>query len=323
MGIDPDGTFQATCLSCSRMYRVVHGRLSERSSIQEAVLYLTSKLPSLYKRHYEFRITTPARDLKLLKFSIAGRVDQVPVRRGDMVSVLYSSRGYILKKLISITNHTTGRDYVLPSPALGYTYLLTSRGSLAAMVCLSTLYLSFGQFLITLPVLVLSGYLYLKLIHAAQLTNPPLRMDVQEEVRLMTDQELLGQKHRLEQRVSELKYECHTNKTLIRQLQALSEKMLSFDRTLYSFRVNRIDRAVTILRQQMTNAKGLVAEYNKTLQMIEIEVETSKIAAQLPDAEEFMTMILGRLEELKAIEHQNQQLKFQLEANEEVRRLRA
>jgi hypothetical protein len=55
--------------------------------------------------------------------------------------------------------------------------------------------------------------------------------------------------------------------------------------------------------------------------MIEIELETAYLADQLPDAHDFTGAILSKIAELQAIEDRNRQLRLELEANEEVRRL--
>src|SRR5512147_828418 len=107
---------EINCPSCGQRYGVLYGKLFRLASIQEALLYLTAKLPSFYKRHYTFQIITPDRTLKNLQFSIPGKADVIPVHQGDMVSVLYTMQGYVMNKLVAIANHTTGKRYVLPDP---------------------------------------------------------------------------------------------------------------------------------------------------------------------------------------------------------------
>ncbi|UBF26789.1 hypothetical protein K9N68_01995 [Kovacikia minuta CCNUW1] len=137
MGEMHSTTLQITCASCRSKYGVVYGKLSKRSSIYETFLYLTSKLPRLYKRHYTLQITTADRTLKLLQFSIPGKSDEVPVRYGDIVSVIYTMQGYVMKKLVAITNHTTGKRYILPNPvpSPGYLTFILSLAALGLLVC--------------------------------------------------------------------------------------------------------------------------------------------------------------------------------------------
>ncbi|OLP19095.1 hypothetical protein BST81_07755 [Leptolyngbya sp. 'hensonii'] len=311
---------QLACTTCGRAYGVLYGKLSGRSSIAEAVIHLTAKLPTLYKRHYELRITTPARSLKVLKFSVAGKADEIPVRHGDLVSVLYSSRGYVLEKLVGITNHTTGRSYAPPYPIPSYSRALVTRGTILGLAFLSLMALQVNPLLIT-GFLLAIGFVWMKVADAVRITSPPLRPQVQEEARLMFDQELLTQQVKIERRVEELRHEYYTNNSVIGQLEKLQQKMATFSESLYQARISRINRAIEVLKQQSGSAQRLIAEYRQMLEMIEIEVEASRITEQLPDAEDFARAILIRIEEINETEAQNQNLRFQVEANEEVRNL--
>lgn len=308
---------QVHCPACGRQYGVVYGKLSRRSSMQEALLYLKSTLPSFYKRHYTFQITTADRTLKRLQFSIPGKVDVVPVNSGDIVSVLYTMQGYVMKKLVAIANHTTGKQYVLPTPIPSQnhhiTLLLTTVTGFVALSFFS------GVNIVLASVVSAFGVLaYLKFTHSAQITQPSLESQAHLGKRLLTDQRLLAQQRRIQQRLEELSHERQASLVLIEQLETLKQKMAQVDQSLYSARIYRATGAIKILQQQVANNQRLVREYERTLQMIEIEVETSWIAEQLPDAENFNRTIVGRLSELKTIEAQNQDLKLQLAAYEEV-----
>lgn len=238
-----------------------------------------------------------------------------------MVSILYTTQGQVLKKLIAIVNHTTGGSYVLPAPAPSPTYLISTHGTVSALVFLSLLLSGANLWLVSL--LSVAGlFAYVKLVNAAELSSPPLQVDNREEARLLADQKLIAQQWRLKQRVEELRGECLSNQRLIGQLESLKRKMLDLDAQLYGRRVTRTNSAVEILKQQIINNQRLVTEYLRTTRMIDIELETSQIADQLPEAEDFTSAILGKLNELQRVEDQNQSLRFQLEANEEVRRLR-
>lgn len=306
-----------TCAACRRRYGVVHGKLSKHSSIKETLLFLSTSLPSFYKRHYTLQITTPDRNLKQLQFSIPGKTDPIPVQYGDMVTVLYTMQGYLMKKLVAVTNHTTGKRYVLPKPVPSASYLRMTV-STAVIALLVGSFLSGTNVFLAAIVTALSAVAYLKLTSSAQLTSPSLETYGHEAKRLVGDQRLLAQKSKIDHRLDEIKHECQSNEGLIDRLEDLKQKMVEVDRSLYAPRIFRATSAVTILKQQITNNHRLMREYRRALQMIEIEVETSWIADQLPDASNFTRAIMQKLEELKAIEDQNQFLKLQLAAYEEV-----
>lgn len=308
---------QVVCLSCGERYGLVYGKLSRRSSIQEALLYLKSTLPSFYKRHYTLQITTVDRTYKNLQFSIPGKADVVPVHRGDLVSVIYTMQGYVMKKLVAIANHTTGKSYILPKPVPS-----SSRHAIKLLMIVSGLltFSFFTGFNVLLTAL-FSGFgvlLHHKFSNQAQITSPVLDGRESQDRRLLADQRLLAQNRKIEQRIAELEHEAKSNQMLIEQLETLKQKMGQVDQALYSARIYRATGAVKILKQQIANSQRLIREYKRTLRMIEIEIDTSWIADQLPDIENFTRTIIGKLSELKEIEEQNQTLKLQLAAYEEV-----
>ncbi|MBD2073998.1 hypothetical protein H6F86_08875 [Phormidium sp. FACHB-592] len=308
---------QVTCAACQDRYGVLHGKLSKHSSMNETLLFLSKSLPSIHKRHYTFQITTPDRNLKQLQFSIPGQTDPIPVHYGDVVSVLYTMQGYLMKKLVAVTNHTTGKRYVLPNPVPSSTHLRITISTAVLTLLVGSFFSGSNIFLASI-VTALGTMAYLKVTNSAQLTSPPLEAYGREANRLIGDQRLLAQKLKIDHRIDEINHECKSNQGLIARLEALKQKMVDVDQALYAPRIFRTTGAVKILKQQITNNQRLVREYRRALQMIEIEVETSWIADQLPDASNFTRAILQKLEELRAIEDQNQFLKLQLAAYEEV-----
>jgi len=310
---------QVHCVACNQHYGLVYGKLTVCSSLPEALFDLKRGLPSVYKRHYTLQITTADRSLKKLQFSLPGKAHTIGVHRGDVVSVLYTMRGYVMQQLVAIANHTTGKNYVLATPIPSFTHhvavlLLLTGGIVATTIGTG------ANLLFALLLTVIGSLTYLKVANSAQLTTPPLDSQTHStSKRLQADQELLAQKRKIEYRIAELQHERQANRALIEQLTTLKEKMAAVEPTLYSARIYRTTHAMKILQQQITNNQRLVREYERALKMIEIEVDTSWIADQLPDVENFTRTILERLTELKAIEAQNQSLKLQLTAYEEVK----
>lgn len=309
---------QVICPSCRNQYGVVYGKLSKRSSIYETLLYLTTKLPRFYKRHYTLQITTPDRTLKQLQFSIPGKVDQVPVHSGDLVSVLYTMRGYVMQKLVAITNHTTGKSYVLPTPLPSASNLTPAIATVMTGL-LITAYLSGLSIFLTAVLGAIGMLMYLKVTNIAQLSSPSLEAQGREGTQLLADRRLIYQQSKIEQRIQDLHHDCKANQVLISQLDNLKQKMAALDPYLYSTRIFRATSAIKLIDQQTTNNRRLIREYQYALKMIEIEVETSWVADQLPDADDFARKILRKLEELKVIEEQNQFIKLQLAAYDELK----
>jgi uncharacterized membrane protein len=309
---------QVICPHCRSEFGVLYGKLSKRSSISETLLYLTSKLPRFYKRHYTLKITTPDRHLKQVQFSIPGEIDQVPVHSGDLVSVLYTMRGYVMQHLVAITNHTTGKHYLPLSPITSSSQLVVPVGTAIAAVLIAA-YLSGVNLLLAGTVSIVGTLVYLKLGHTAQISSPALKTQGKEGLRLLGEQRLWQQKRKIEQRVRDIEHDSKANQLLISQLAALKQKMTDLDARLYSARIFRTTSAMKLIEQQTVNNRRLIREYHHALKMIDIEIDTSWIADQLPDGDDFIHKIIRKLEELKAIEEQNQSLKFQLAAYDELR----
>lgn len=310
---------QIVCPACGSEFGLVYGKLSQHVSLPETLIYLTDRLPRFYKRHYTLQVTTPDRTLKQFQFSTPGQGNSIPVHRGDLVSVLYTVQGYVMQKLVAITNHTTGKSYVLPRPIPTGSRLVPTI-STAVLAFLVAAHLGGMNLFLATGVGAIGALVYLKLTHIAQLSSPVLQAHDREGSRLLSDQRLLGQKRRIESRIGELEHDCKANQMLVSQLASLQRKMKSLDQSLYATRIDRADRAVALIEEQNTNNRCLIQEYRQAAQMIEIEVETSWIADQLPESNDFISKILRKLEELRSIEYQNQTLKLQLTAYEELKR---
>lgn len=319
--LNPDGVLRAPCVSCSRHYSALYGRVAGRSTLCEPILYLAPDLPSFYKRHYELQLATPLGDLKALRFSISGKDDRLPIRRGDAVSILYESQGPVLERLIAINNHTTNRQYRLPAPAMSYPYFWFTRGMLLALLGVGLL-ASGANIMLAVCIWGFTGLIDLKVNHLAQIFKLPLRSDDRLNSYFLANQQLATQQLKIQQRVKELAYQCEDEKTLISRLQRLKQRMATFDSRLYEPRIHRIDQAIQLLVQQLQQAQRLIVNYSNTLEMIEIEIETFWLADQLPNGAEFLDLVLRRLNELNGVEEEIEALKHLLEANEEIRQLR-
>lgn len=121
-----------------------------------------------------------------------------------------------------------------------------------------------------------------------------------------------GQIHALQQLVA------ISNQRLIRQLETLRHKMNQVDPSVYSNRIYRTTTAIDLLKQQINNNQRLMQRYHRTQRMIEIKVETFWIAEQLPDGDDFSRAIVSKLAELQQIEDQNESLKLQLTAYQDL-----
>jgi len=274
--------------------------------------------PRRHRRHYEFRIQIPS-GIHVLQCSTPGEGDLIPVFEGDLVSFLYTLRGERLAEVISVTNHLTGNTYRLASP--GSTAVRTAIGwGLLSGVPVLLLLLPNG---VEFPIALLTSVSSIPLVSVlvARLKSLKLRLDPALKAHLAAEQQLFGEKIELEQRVEELQRKFITSQTRLNQLASLNQKMLEVGADLYAKRIKRVSQAIAILNQQLSQDQHLIDQYVRTIKMIEIELETSRAVEAIPNAENFMGMIFERLAELKTIDQKTQQLRSQLEADEEVRSL--
>jgi hypothetical protein len=102
--IGNSGLFKGICTSCKFQYGAVYGKLSGRFSQQLTLRRETSKQSRVYQRQYELRIKTLAKKLEVFTFSTPGKGDWISVRRGDIVSVLFT-------RLLAKVYFLIGREY--------------------------------------------------------------------------------------------------------------------------------------------------------------------------------------------------------------------
>ena len=135
--------------------------------------------------------------------------------------------------------------------------------------------------------------------------------DRQELGRLTSEQQLLSQKHEMEQQILKLQQELNANRKLIRRLKNLQQKMLSAQQELYSRQIDITSKGIDKIAQQIKLSEELLYGYCQIIRMISIEYETSRIAQVLP--ENVGEKILRQLDELKAIELKKQEMAAQVD----------
>jgi hypothetical protein len=83
--------------------------------------------------------------------------------------------------------------------------------------------------------------------------------------------------------------------------------------------LERMDAGIDLLERQIRVEKELIQEYDRADQMLEVELETLRIAGRLED--EAVEKITARIAELDVMREANRELELLLEANEEIERL--
>ncbi len=132
-----------------------------------------------------------------------------------------------------------------------------------------------------------------------------------ELLRLTSEQQLLAQKHDLEQKLAQLTQDFKANSSLVNRLEALQQKMIGADADLYTRRIATVASGIEVIEEQIGLVQNLVDGYSQLLKVIDIEYETSKLAEKLPL--DFTSQVLARLEELKLIEAQKEELALRID----------
>jgi hypothetical protein len=130
---------------------------------------------------------------------------------------------------------------------------------------------------------------------------------------------LRGEQRRLLARADESDRFIAEQEHLLAEIGRLQQMMREVDPELYRARLARLDDARVLLREQIRVERELMREYEKTQRILEVEMETVRVVGRLE--EDVMQTIEQRLAELDAAREANRDMRFQLEANEEVERI--
>ena len=132
-------------------------------------------------------------------------------------------------------------------------------------------------------------------------------------------EELADRQAEIRRRLTEVERGRADTRSLVERLERLRSKMATVDAGLYQGRIATIERAGDVLQRQIASDDKLLAGYRQTLDVIDIELETARTAALLPDS--VRDTLLERFDELAAVEEANDELRRRIEADEEIERL--
>jgi len=206
--------------------------------------------------------------------------------------------------LVWIENSTTQKSHILIKPATkaraaGFaTAVLTLVGSsiLAGFFQIPTNQLFWAT---TIPSSVGIG------VFVTRRSSIKVRDRIELE-HLSSEQQLLAQKHELEQKIISLTTELQTNQKLVQRLKALGQKMIGIGEEMYTNQAETVVKAITVLEKQLDLTLNLINGYLQLGEIIEIEYETFQLTEHLPG--DVLTKMLNQLEELKVIESAKEEL---------------
>ena len=316
--IPPRGRLVAICPGCRIKYEVLHGHVTD-GTVQEIVVREgTHNFPTpVVAQRYDLRFEYPTGKREEIAFQLPDNEPRVSIRPGDLLYLIYLMRGESRSELLTVDNATTGKVTILASPTdtaakkawgigggIGLLGILFLAGAGVPMVIAlaagGTLCVGFG---VALP----------------RLLMPDASISPDELRDLDANQKLLWEKLRLQGSRTQA-VRSVAEKTEIRdRLTALRAKMLGVGAQLYEKRIPTIDRAIALTESQIDIAGKLASGYERSIQMIEIELEAG-VAAQALDSDA-AGHITASLAEMRELEEQQAELGRQVSANDEVEAL--
>lgn len=308
----------AYCGKCQFKYGLTSGRVLDlhgAGAVPQRQWFWTRKSAPLCR--YRLRLGTGAAPPPTFELSLPTPEEgwsptghrPSPAALDDRVSVLYTLPNRGPSELVRFTNHTQDRHWLLGKPgqqarSLGQGVgvgILVSGGILASLLQGPI------EVLLWLGVLPTAFYGGRAMMH----WRSPRLQPGREQQQLAAEQKLLGQIFQLQQRLTQLRQETQADLKVVQRLEALKQRMVAVAADLYSDRIARIENAVNVLNQQLGLSQSLIDGYAQALEMLQIEFETSRLVEQLPD--DLGHRILSRLEELKAIEAQRDQINLRVD----------
>ena len=315
--IDAAGNFLGTCPRCKCQYGVRFGKIYQQSSRQVTVQRQTKNQRGYYRYEYEFRILQPGGRLYPLEFSIPGQDDRLGVRLNDEVAIIFQADATgDVGRVLRVRNQTTGRDHYVASPktGLGTAIILGGAVVFAGLVIgqLLPTFLGIPLFIAAIAGSVFVGKAYLK--------SKQVKLSPEQQRAVQQSRALLEEKTTLTQKLAKLEQELATAEEQFHRLKSLYERMIKADPTAYASRIQTLQAAGMLMESNIEALNKLVAEYRKTLEIIDIEYESGHVTKEFLSSPN--SLVSQKLAELKQIEAQNADILAQLQANEEVRQLR-
>ncbi len=320
LGDYPDaGVLVVACARCTFKYEVSGGRVITLSSWKVEVRPATFQTRAVHARCFELALAISARET--LRFTFASERDDDWIRMdpGAIAAVVFSMRDEKRDDLLFVVNRTSGERHVLAKPGRSSRMRAVVYGSLAGVVAA----VGVGVGLVAFPLIAALGIGGLvgagTFAGLGYVLKPKHALGSAEREALLSRQALLGQKRELLRSREAVVIDIDGRRALSQQLGSLRARMVTLNLEAYADRIGAIDRALATLDAQLDVDMRLTTEYDRTIQMLDIEYETSVAADALP--EDSASILDARLLELRGVEELRAETTRRLAANAEVEQL--
>lgn len=231
------------------------------------------------EREYDVRIRPAPGTVEIASFRRPTGDAPVSVGAGDLVSLAHTLRGTATGKLAVVVNHTAQQTHVLARP--GDVWMprgaLTFAGILVAGIAIAIALGSAFPFLLALVAVMV-------LAVVAEHGPTQRRLQPADVDALQGAEKLLDQKQKLGGRHRGLSAEHARKDALAERLRALRQKMEAVGEEHYGTRMRIVDAGLRVLDQQLETERKLLAQYERTHRLLEIEIESRTLLAGVADA---------------------------------------
>jgi hypothetical protein len=314
--IPASGELTAVCVRCRLKFQVVRGRVADADSRQITMRHQDSGHDSFRQAH-QLRLRLSTGRVEVASFELPSSEAQTVARPGDIVSVVYLMRGSRRDELLSVHNATTGQSLLVSLPSEKATVKAWSFGVASGFaVLVATVAAGVPGVFAAGAALVTVVGLGIGLGHRFM---PRADLSPEQEAQLNSAQRLLAEKLDLEAARSRVIRDLEHQRGVRDRLNALRAKMVKVGLELYGPRIAALDAALATIERQVELETRLCDGYEKSIQMLEIEIEAGATADALDSAATLH--IAETLAEMRDLESEQAELGRQLAANVEVENL--
>lgn len=314
----PDaGVAVVVCAACTYKYELSAGHVATFTSRGVEVRPASVRERATYAREFELGLQISPRERLKFTFSTARDDEWIHLAKGDDAVVAYGMRGAKREGLLFIVNRSSGDRFVIGAPDARTRNLAAAVGAAAGASGAGI------AFLLTAPgpiiVLAALGVAAAGYAAAKPLLRPTHKLRSDERAELSARRTLLEEKRALLRLRASVIDETTTRLALRKRLDELRSRMVAVKLDAYTSRIEAMDRAMSTLDAQLQVDRQLTAEYDRTVEILDIEYDVSVASDAIsPDAS---SVLATRRAELRAAEERRAETTRRLSANAEVEQL--
>lgn len=321
IGVLRDEGTEAVCPSCRYRYAFCQGTVTRFEARPVGAALPNRDRTVIQSFEYTLQVLASGAG-QAFEFAVRGAVQTVYLQKGDTVEVCtVLGKGNRVEGTLVVSN-LPGERYQLSTPgARARTVGLwgSGAGATGGMVLL----LATGGFTalgtLAWPAWALFAGLGAALGHS--IVDSRVRLAPAERNRLLSERQLYTERLAALAKVEHWRGQSAVEAEEIRRLSRLRTKMLDLGSEQYRHRIEVLERALNVYREQLRLSEELQAGHLRLAREADVEIESSQAARRLPDLDAFTNLHLDKRRELDTLEERRQALKLSLDAEAEVRQL--